>query len=413
MKQVLIIGAGAQGHVIAGILAGAEDVAGVHLVDLDLDRAEEAVRVLESDKLEAGHLDASDPVSVAAVLADRRFDLVVNATLTRLVRPILEACTEATCDYLDMASNELLEPSTEETVQDPFIVEQFEYDAAFRESGRRALINAGGDAGLVNIMARDAADELDEIDYIGIKDYGIVDADEPVALWSLETYLEDCFEAAIYWEDGRYKYAPPFSGAEDYYFPPPLDRTGTVYYHCHEEPLTIPRFIGKPVKYCDFKLGDPASESWQFVIEGLGLMDEEPVEAGGVMVRPRDLLFARIPKTLSPEQCIRMVGEGRIMSRLQLAVDVEGTREGRRRHYKMWTDSPSIVEACERIPGANDVSWITSVPASILCLMLLRGQIEHIGVFPCEVLGREEREVFFAGIRDWGVKVHRQVTTDI
>jgi saccharopine dehydrogenase-like NADP-dependent oxidoreductase len=101
------------------------------------------------------------------------------------------------------------------------------------------------------------------------------------------------------------------------------------------------------------------------------------------------------------------------MSQLQLAVDVKGRKGKEYRHYKMWTESPNVVQACEKIPGTNDVSWITSVPASILCLMLLRNQIKHVGVFPCEVLGKEEREIFFAGIKEWDVKIHTQLTTEI
>lgn len=101
------------------------------------------------------------------------------------------------------------------------------------------------------------------------------------------------------------------------------------------------------------------------------------------------------------------------MSQLQLAVDVKGSKGGEYRHYKMWTESPNIVQACEKIPGTNDVSWITSVPASILCLMLLRDQIKHVGVFPCEVLDEEERKVFFAGIKEWDVKIHTQRITEL
>jgi len=412
MKKVLIIGAGAQGNVISGVLAAADDVGAIALADIDVGRAKEVVQFVGSDKVAPVRLDASDGGAVQELLDQNGFDLVVNATMPAFVRPILKACSRVGVDYLDMASNEILDSSTSDTVQEEFLVEQFEFDAAYRETGHRALILAGGDAGLVNIMARDAVDELDVVDYIGIKDYGIIEADEPVALWSLQTYLEDCAEPAVYWEDGEYKFAPVFSGAEDYYFPPPLDAHGTVYYHSHEEPITIPKFIGKPVGYCDFKLGDPDSETWRFIIEGLGLTDTEPVDIKGTAVSPRDVLFAKIPKTLTPAKCIEMVEQGRLMSRLQLAVDVRGTKDGEQTHFKMWTDSPSVVDACRRIPGTNDVSWITSVPASILSLMLLRGQIHHVGVFPCEVLEQDEREIFFEGIGAWDVEVHRQINPE-
>ncbi|MEE9496364.1 MAG: saccharopine dehydrogenase NADP-binding domain-containing protein [Desulfobacterales bacterium] len=413
MKKVLIIGAGAQGNVISGVLSQAEDVGTILLGDVDVNRANEVAQFVGSDKIKVERLDASNVDEMVTLIEQGPYGLVVNATLPVFDRPILEACLRAKAHYLDMASNEMLQSSTGETVQEEFLVEQFEFAKDFEEAGLKALILAGGDSGLVNIMAREAVDKLDEIDYIGIKDYGIVDCDEPVGLWSLTTYLEDCAAKGIYWEDGQYKRAPIFSGEEEYYFPPPLDHRGKVYYHRHEEPVTIPKFIGKPVKYCDFKLGDPSSEIWRFMIEGLGLMDTEPIEVKGVSVSSRDVLFKKLPSTFSPKKCADMVKNNKIMSRLQLAVDVKGSKGDDYLHYKMWTDSPNIVQACEKIPGTNDVSWITSVPASILSLMLLRDQIKRVGVFPCEVLDREEREIFFSGIKTWDIKIHTQVTTEI
>lgn len=413
MHKVMIIGAGAQGNVISGILAQAADVLTILLGDVDVDRANEVKQFVGSDKIEVELIDASNIASTADQIKKGPYELVVNATLPVFDRPILEACVQAKAHYIDMASNEMLQSSTGESVQDEFLVEQFEFAQKFEQAGLQALILAGGDSGLVNIMAREAVDQLDEIDYIGIKDYGIVDCDEPVALWSLTTYLEDCAEQGVYWEDGRYKYAPIFSGAEEYYFPPPLDHRGTVYYHTHEEPVTIPKFIGKPVKYCDFKLGDPSSQMWRFLIEGLGMMDTKPIDVKGAMVRPKDFFFKMLPPTLAPKKCVAMVKNKQIMSQLQLAVDVKGRKGNEYRHYKMWTDSPNIVQACEKIPGTNDVSWITSVPASILSLMILRNQIKHVGVFPCEVLGKEERDIFFAGIKAWDIKIHTQITTEM
>jgi len=326
MKKVMIVGAGAQGNVISGVLARADDVATILLGDIDMERAAEVVQFVGSEKIKTERIDASNVAELATLMKQGAYDLVVNATLPVFDRPILQACVEAKTNYLDMASNEMLKSSTAESVQDEFLVEQFEFAADFESAGLKALILAGGDSGLVNIMAREAVDELDEIDYIGIKDYGIIDCDEPVALWSLTTYLEDCAEQGVYWEDGQYKRAPIFSGEEAYYFPPPFDHRGTVYYHTHEEPVTIPKFIGKPVKYCDFKLGDPSSETWRFLIEGLGMMDTEPVDIDGVKVSPRELLFKMLPPTLSPKKCVEMVKNKKIMSRLILAVDVKGRK---------------------------------------------------------------------------------------
>ncbi len=409
MKKVIIVGAGAQGNVICGILAKAPEVENIMLVDLDVERAAEVAKYINSDKVEVEKADASNKAELAGLFKKGGYDLVVNATLMTFNRQVIEASLEAGSNYIDMASDEFLP----EKDGKQYLVEQLEYAEEFEKKGLMANILAGGDSGLVNVMAKEAVDELDEIDYIGIKDFGVVSCDEPVAMWSFQTYLEDCHDKAIYWEDGEYKWAEPFTGEEEYYFPAPLNVTGKVFYHNHEEPLTIPAFIGKPVKYVDFKMGDPDSDTWEFLLEGLKLLDTTPIDIKGCSVSPKDVFCKQLPKTLTPEKCIELVKANKIQSQAVLAVDVKGTKAGKKLHYKMWTDSPNIEKACSMIPGTNDVSWITSVPASICCLMMIRGQIKRTGVFPCEVFNEEERKIFFEGIKEWDVIIHKQITSDI
>ncbi len=409
MKKVIIVGAGAQGNVIAGILARAEEVSKIMLVDLDVERAAEVAEYLNSDKIQVDKADASDKDQLVGLFKKDNYDLVVNATLMTFNRQIIEASLEAGSHYIDMASDEFLP----EKDGKQYLTEQLEYAKEFENKGLMANILAGGDSGLVNVMAKEAVDQLDEVDYIGIKDYGVVTCDEPVAMWSFQTYLEDCADKAIYWEDGEYKWAEPFTGEEEYYFPAPLNLTGKVFYHNHEEPLTIPQFIGKPVKYVDFKMGDPDSATWEFLLGGLKLMDEKVVDVKGSRVSVKDVFCKQLPKTLTPKKCIDLVKKKKVQSQAVLAVDVKGTKAGKKLHYKMWTDSPNIEKACSMIPGTSDVSWITSVPASILSLMILRGQIKRTGVFPCEVLNKKERKVFFEGIKEWEVTIHKQITSDI
>jgi saccharopine dehydrogenase-like NADP-dependent oxidoreductase len=409
MKKVIIVGAGAQGNVICGILAKEPEVGTIMLVDRDTDRAMEVAEYINSDKISVKKVDASDKSQLLLLFKEDNYDLVVNATLMTFNRQIIEAALEADSNYIDMASNEFL---TEKDGRQ-YAVEQLEYAEEFEKKNLMAVILAGGDSGLVNVMAKEAVEELDEVDYIGIKDFGVVSCDEPVAMWSFQTYLEDCSDKAIYWEDNQYKYAEPFSGEEEYYFPAPLDLTGKVFYHNHEEPVTIPQFIGKPVKYVDFKMGDPDSATWEFMLKGLKLMDTTPVNINGISVSPKDVFCNQLPETLTPKKCIELVNAKKIKSQAVLAVDVKGTKDGRKLHFKMWTDSPNIEKACNLIPGTNDVSWITSVPASVLSIMILRGQIKRTGVFPCEVLNKDERKQFFHGIKEWDVKIHKQVTSDI
>ena len=409
-SKVLIIGAGAQGNVISGVLSKAEDVGKLTLGDIDVDRAREVAEYVQADRIEAIRLDASNVEEMTSLMKKGEYDLVVNATLTEFNRSIIQAAANAKIHYLDMASHECHLGGAQEAGEERPVVEQLEWAKDFEDAGRMGVILAGGDAGLSNIMCREAADELDEIDYIGIKDFGVVECDIPVAMWSFKLYLEDCADRAVYWEDGQYKRAEPFSGAEMYDFPAPLNCTAKVVYHFHEEPLTIPKFIGKPVKYCDFKLGEPGIDMWEFLIGQLGLLDEEPMDINGAQVSAKDVFVRKLPQTLTPKKCIELVRENRLKSQMMVTVDVKGHKAGKNLHFKLWSECPDAAKACGIIPGTNDVSWTTSVPASILSLMILRGQLKKNGVYPCETLDREERRIFFDGIREWQLKVHKQVT---
>jgi len=166
MKKVMIVGAGAQGNVICGILAQAQEVEKIMLIDLDVDRAAEVAKYIDSGKVEVAQADASNKDQLVELFKQDNYDLVVNATLMTFNRQVIEASLEAEANYIDMASDEFLP----EKDGKQYLVEQLEYADEFEKKGLTANILAGGDSGLVNVMAREAVDELDEVDYIGIKD---------------------------------------------------------------------------------------------------------------------------------------------------------------------------------------------------------------------------------------------------
>jgi saccharopine dehydrogenase-like NADP-dependent oxidoreductase len=281
--------------------------------------------------------------------------------------------------------------------------------AAWEASGRIALINAGSAPGLTNIMAREAADQLDEVERIAIKDFALTSCDEYVPLWILRVYAIDCATEPWIWEDGRPKRVPIFSGEEIYDFPPPIGRPGKVYRHAHEEPVSIPLHLGKPVRHCDYKIGEPDIDAWRFLVERLRLMSEEAVDlGGGVRVRPRDLLLKVLPETPSPQRVQQLVAEGRLASRSMLTCDVTGRRAGRPAALRLWTDSPDLAEASRIIPGASDISLLTSAPAAVFALMVLRGQIGRHGVVLPESLGEEERALLLDGIAELGIEIRRR-----
>jgi len=402
-KKVIIVGAGAQGNVITGVLAAAADVAEIVLGDIDLDRAREIADTNGSPKIRVTEIDATDLEGMTRILRDGSFDLVINATLPRFVHNVMKAAYAARTDYIDMASNEIY-PTPEVPI------EQLYYADEWKEAGLRCLTGGGGDPGLTNIMAKLAIDALDRVDSIKIKDFGVVECDEPVALWSMETFLEDVYLDSMIWEDGRPKRVEASTGREEYFVPGKIQRDGVFYFHDHEEAVTIPLFCGKPVRYADFKIGAPDIDLWVFLVKKLHLMDPEKLEFEGGAVSPREMLFRLIPPTLPPKQQTELYESGRLSSNLCVTCDVVGEKDGKPIAIHYWSESPSGAEACGRIKGTNDVSWLTSVPCSIFALMLLRDQVHQTGVFPPEVFDSAQIEIFLAGIQAYGIEVVKQVT---
>lgn len=402
MKKVLIIGAGAQGAVISWVLSRTDDVDEIVLGDIDPSRMSEIVETNKSKKLKTEKIDASNTNNMMAFMKDGEFDLVVNATLPAFNDRIMEACYGAKVNYLDMAGNGSFPGGNKNIPTD-----QLQYAKKWEDASIKALILAGSDSGTTDIMAKEAADELDEIDSIRIKDYAITESEKPVVLWQPQTYLEDLSSNATIWDNG-YKEMAPFTGEEEYDFPMPIGAKGKVYYHCHEEPLTIPKFVGKPVRYVDFKMGEPASMLWKSIID-LKLMSDDPIEVDGKKIAPSEVFLKLLPATPKAKELVEMIKNGELLSRLILTVDVYGKKAGKDLHYQLWTEGPSATAACERIPGASDISYATAVSAALFSLMMLRGQVNHAGVFPPEVFDSEERGIYFKIMNEWGIKIHKKV----
>jgi saccharopine dehydrogenase-like NADP-dependent oxidoreductase len=400
-KTVLVLGAGAQGNVVGTVLSRAPDVGRIVLADRDLARAAETAQSIGGDKVRPARADVTAVDETAALMRAGEFDLVVNVAPPQFIPQAMKAALLAGRNYLDLSSVYLYEI-------DGLPYEQMQDAAAWAASGRTALINAGSAPGLTNIMAREGADLLDEVDRIAIKDFALTTCDQFVPLWILSVYAIDCATEPWIWEDGRPRKMPIFSGEEIYDFPPPIGCKGKVYLHAHEEPVTIPLNLGKPVRYCDYKIGEPDIDAWRFIVERLRLMDATPVEVGGVMVRPRDLLLAMLPPTPSPQRVMQLVADGRLASRCILTCDVSGTRAGRPEAVRLWTDSPDLAGACRLIPGASDISLLTSAPAAVFALMILRRQIDRPGVVLPETLGRAERDLLLEGIAEYGIEIRRR-----
>jgi len=396
-KKILVVGTGAIGIVIASELAKNPEIKEVRLADINLQRAEQIRDWLKSEKVSAHRVDAgklNDVVRVAEGV-----DVIVNATLPRFNLTITDAALRAKANYVDLAMYDYSSYS-----------KQLELDDKYKEAGLTALLNAGSSPGITNVLAAHAADRLDRVDAIRIRIFDSVESKEIVSTWSPKVMWDDMATEPVVYENGELKRVPLFSGEETYNFPDPIGPQ-TVVAHVHEEPVSLSRFIGKGLKHVDLKLGTPDMPIIKFVVE-LGLLDDEPVEVGGVKVVPQDLFFKLIPPTLSFEEVENKIKAGTLIdARECYVVEVEGEKAGKKTTYIFSVPFPTLREVQKKLSGATHESYVTGVSAAVFTEMVCTGDIKAKGVFLPECLELEARETFIAKLAEKDIEIHERVET--
>src|SRR5262249_59419358 len=116
----------------------------------------------EPDRLGAAYADATDGDALAALIRALRVDAVLNAVDPRFVPTVFDACLRGGTTYLDMATT-LSEQHPENPYSECGVKiadRQFERDQEWRDGRQPALAGMGGEPGVSDGAARDAAGQL-------------------------------------------------------------------------------------------------------------------------------------------------------------------------------------------------------------------------------------------------------------
>jgi len=386
MKVLVLGGYGAVGTAICGDLAQTPHISEVICADINIDKAKQLAEKLKSDKVTPKKVDASSSDELMRVL--KEVDIVINSSLPQYNLTVMEAALRNGVHYIDNAVYEEVDY-------------KLKFDDAYRDADLTGLLNLGEDPGLSNIFARYAADRMDRVDEIRIRDGETCEGEEYpfIVTFSPETFLEgEVFLEPLIFEDGKFKNLPPFSGEEVYNFPDPVGPL-TVYCTDHEEPETLPRFIKKGVKYVDFKYAYCPCVELLKTLNELGLMSKESINVKGVKVSPLDVFISLIP---TPAEIA-----GKVEGYACILADVRGEKEGDKIHHVVYTFM-SHREAYRRL-GVTANAYLAGIPAAVGAAMLADGAIKKRGVYPPEVL---EPEPFLARIRQKDIPIYEKITVE-
>ncbi len=393
MKRVVVVGAGGQGGPCASILARDKDVAEIVLGDIDLDLANEIQEKIKSDKITTLKVDAGKIEDIAR--AAKGADVIINLTLTAFNSNIMKAALKSGACYVDTSFGEpsLLNILARDNILSQIIKKQpLELDNEFKKAGLTALVGCGGAPGIVNILARYVCDKLDRVDEIHIRlGGGHTEKSKEVASvwdpgWSPFRALWGCAVEPTVFEDGEYKKYPIFSGCEEYNFGDPVG-LALISYHQHQEPITLPHFIGKGIKYAGYKnTVDPLVAA--FI--KMGFATPEAVDVKGVKVIPRDVLLKLVRR---PVNSFLIEDENTAKLPLKFAgvfcvLEIKGAKSGEEVTYKVsWPFSlfKSAEEKLEFYRKFGTTNIAVALPAIVGAKMCVEGYASK-GVIAAECL---------------------------
>ncbi|MDH5713388.1 MAG: saccharopine dehydrogenase NADP-binding domain-containing protein [Candidatus Bathyarchaeota archaeon] len=391
--KISVIGTGVQGSAIASILAKTPDVSEIVCSDINLARTRRVVENLRSDKVSAQRVDASNVDDLLRVL--KGSDAVINATLPRFNLNIMSAALKSGAYYVDLATD----------FPETLLPKEFALSAEWEKVGLTAVINQGGPF-VMNVFARYAADQLDRVDEIRLRfGWKSPPSEELVPTWSPIwcpeiALIEWTSEPAIY-ENGKFKRVSTFSGIEEYPFPYPVGPLKLCFID-YEPVWTLPRFIGKGIKYVDCKI---PPDTMAGALIKMGFASGESVQIKGVKVAPRDVLLALTPPPSEVDYSRRIPQSEEDMLGCYL-VEVRGERADQKLVHTIYT----TISAREAIKKYGTFWARVAVPAVITATMLARGEVKRKGVIPPEGL---EPKPFIARLAEWGMTFQETIAREI
>ena len=414
--KVLLVGAGGQGGPCASILARDNDVSEIVLADINLEAAKQVAARVRGDKIAPVKVDAGNVNEV--VRAAKGADVIINLLPPDCNQNIMEAAQRSGVHYVDTSTGNFLLGQIMENRPLPF-------DKEFKDAGLTALFDCGHVPGISNLVARFLCDKLDTVDKVrillGIR---IMNPSKEIAsgwttAWSPAGNLSVMAREPITYEDGQYKKYPIFTSPEEYTFPAPVGRI-LLTLRGHPEAITLPHFIGKGMKTCEFK--HPVDPLVGAFVK-MGFASPEAIDVKGVKVVPKDVLLKLVPPPVNgflaedetsssqPPQ-FQPTALSEVMCTL---VEAYGTQSGEKVQYTAWHfHGPNAMAGLapeERINayrrlGTNlgDVAF----PAVVGAKLCVRGAADKGVIFP-ECL---DPKVFFGTMAEMGapMRLHETVS---
>jgi saccharopine dehydrogenase (NAD+, L-lysine-forming) len=376
MANLLIIGAGGVGNVVAHKCAQAAKQTGVFekitLAARTPARCESVaanVRARTGVSLETAGVNADDAAELTSLIRSSGAEIVCNVALPYQDLHIMEACLAAGAHYLDTANYEPPDAARFEYKW------QWAYADRFREAGLTALLGSGFDPGVTNVFAAWVMKhKLDEVHVLDIIDCNAGDHGKPFATnFNPEINIREVTARGRYWERGEWVETDPLAFSMHYDFPHGIGRKKCFLLY-HEELESLVLHL-KGLRRARFWM--TFSESYLDhlkVLGNVGMTGIVPVRFQGHDIVPVQFLAALLPDPAS----LGPLTKGKTCIGNRMA----GLKNGGGKCVYIYNVCDH--EACCAEVGSQAISYTTGVPAMIGAKLIAEGLWRRPGVWNME-----------------------------
>ena len=364
--KILVLGAGRMGYGAVYDLVRQPDVERVTLADAIAERAHRVAAAVGNQKAYPLQLDVTN--QKAAVEAMRGHDAVLSCVVYKLNVGLARAAVEARTNFCDLGGN------------NDVVAAELALDTLARNAGINIIPDCGLAPGMVAMLVAHAAARLQRLEEIHIRVGGLPQDPQPPLdyqlVFSVEGLINEYIEPARIIRDDQITTVDSMTELEEIEFPPPFGKLEA--FQTSGGTSTLPdTFLGN-VGQLDYKTIRYRGHCDKFkTMIDLGLCSGEARKMFS------ELLVRNLPAD-EPDVVL---------------VRVEVSGGGKKLRY-------DIIDRFDEQTGLSAMMRTTAFPASIVALMMARGQTQSKGALPQEQCLDPER--FMRELASRGITVSEQ-----
>jgi Saccharopine dehydrogenase and related proteins len=351
--RILVLGAGRMGFGAVHDLVKQPDVDEVTVADVSADRANHVAAAVEGN-VTPRVIDVSRHDDVVALM--RGHDSAISCVNYWLNEPLARAAIEAGTNFCDLGGN------------NDVVDAELALDAEARERGINIIPDCGLAPGMVAVLVAHGASKFKQLDEIHIRVGGLPQNPKPPLdyqlVFSVEGLINEYIERARVIRDGKITMVDSMTEVEELEFPEPFGKMEA--FQTSGGTSTLPEtFLGR-VRELDYKTIRYPGHCAKFkTMIDLGLCSSEKMIIDGAGVAPRKVLAGLLVRNLPADEPDVVL------------VRVELVGGGKRLRY-------DIIDRYDEATGLSAMMRTTAFPASIVALMMARGQTTMKGALPQE-----------------------------